>query len=280
MDRKRNRKDRDAFRTVSPVLLCLKKAFPLIFCPMWIYLTLKIPVKILTWFYHRSVSRGGRLGETLGQLTRVGYTGLGITILCYVWALSLSLLYSQARGQGGIRRLWGKPGQPACRILAVSACGALYAAALGATVYLLGHGLTGRYAEEMRQYFPQQGTAVLFTAVYVLLAPLAEEIVFRGIVYGALRESLGSFASACLCSILFGLYHDVPFQMAYTAILGFFLCLLAERYRTLTLPFFLHAFFNLWGFGLGLHEAGIVTLAAFIVVMLKKSEVTPLSDSK
>jgi len=48
---------------------------------------------------------------------------------------------------------------------------------------------------------------ILCTLIVVLLAPLTEEILFRGVLYGGYRKSLGSFWAFALTTLLFGSLH-------------------------------------------------------------------------
>lgn len=61
-----------------------------------------------------------------------------------------------------------------------------------------------------------------------ILIPTAEELVFRGLGYGRLRERLPVSAAAILSALLFGLYHGNWIQGLYAAILGVLLALVYE----------------------------------------------------
>lgn len=79
----------------------------------------------------------------------------------------------------------------------------------------------------------------------VLLAPLFEEIVFRGYVVGLLKSACGGMVAWLLSSLLFGVVHGSA-SVALTAtasglVLGFYYM----RYRSLVLVILLHAMNNL-----------------------------------
>lgn len=61
-----------------------------------------------------------------------------------------------------------------------------------------------------------------------ILIPTAEELVFRGLGYGRLRERLPVGAAAVLSALVFGLYHGNWIQGLYAAILGVLLALVYE----------------------------------------------------
>jgi membrane protease YdiL (CAAX protease family) len=99
-------------------------------------------------------------------------------------------------------------------------------------------------SEQLAQAFSPQGMFVsLFLAT--LVAPLVEELVFRGFLYRAWERRWGWFPSALLVSTVFGLYHPV-FWSAFVSSLVFVSVL--RRTGSLRGPIIVHAFFNamLW----------------------------------
>ncbi len=75
-------------------------------------------------------------------------------------------------------------------------------------------------------------------------AAITEELLIRGLLYGALRRHLGWQASALTTALLFGLLHFDPLRFLPLALLGFFLAVLRERTRGLTVPMCVHALHN------------------------------------
>lgn len=116
----------------------------------------------------------------------------------------------------------------------------------------------------------------------LILPPLVEEIIFRGLIFGYLKKAGACFIAANLIqAILFGIYHMNLVQGIYAAVLGFLLGYLAWRYESLIAPMVLHAFFNFFGtaiaelesnilpeFFLGMIIIGCVPLTAFVLVMI------------
>jgi membrane protease YdiL (CAAX protease family) len=85
-------------------------------------------------------------------------------------------------------------------------------------------------------------------AVGLLVAPVAEEVFFRGLLYNALRQRLPMFVAVLLQAVAFGLIH--PFGMAGVAAVavgGVALGLVYERRKTLLAPILLHALVNAAG---------------------------------
>lgn len=82
----------------------------------------------------------------------------------------------------------------------------------------------------------------------VLLPPLTEELVFRGLVMRYLRRAGACFWIANLVqAFLFGCFHMNLIQGIYAFLLGLILGYLANHYRTLTACMLFHGFFNLFG---------------------------------
>jgi len=78
----------------------------------------------------------------------------------------------------------------------------------------------------------------------VLVAPLLEEIVFRGSLFPALRARMGARGAALATAALFGAVHVVPGTIAPLAAFGFFLAWSVERTGSLVVPVVAHAAFN------------------------------------
>lgn len=78
----------------------------------------------------------------------------------------------------------------------------------------------------------------------VLAAPLTEEAVFRGLVYGRFRRAMPKWVAILLSSGLFGLLHGQPLWMAYAFVMGCIFCAVYERHGTLLAPVLVHMSFN------------------------------------
>lgn len=76
-----------------------------------------------------------------------------------------------------------------------------------------------------------------------IITPLAEELVFRGVLFGGLRQRLPFLAAGLLATLLFTLVHE-PQAWPGVFVLGFGLTLAYERTRTLWAPIAVHATVN------------------------------------
>ena len=104
------------------------------------------------------------------------------------------------------------------------------------------------------------GPSVLAMAVIFILgalvAPFVEEVIFRGIVYGALRKKLAPVAAAALSGAVFAAVHVQPTQFLPLFLLGAALALVYEHTGSLATSVGLHAANN------------AVTFAALLVARL------------
>jgi len=78
-----------------------------------------------------------------------------------------------------------------------------------------------------------------------LIGPLAEELLFRGLIYTRLRNAMPGAAAALISSLLFGLAHGTVIWFFYTFVVGLICVWCFQRFRTLLAPILLHITFNL-----------------------------------
>ena len=84
--------------------------------------------------------------------------------------------------------------------------------------------------QETIEYMTKRGAGWGYLAVFaVLVAPLLEEIAFRGLLYPAIRARYGPIVALVSTSALFGLAHVNLNAMIPLGILGLFLGVLVER---------------------------------------------------
>jgi len=91
------------------------------------------------------------------------------------------------------------------------------------------------------------GTLIGSCVIIIVVAPLAEEIFFRGFLYRILRGRLGLWPAVVINGSLFGAVHLAsggPLAVAVIAPLGFLLCLVYERSGSLYPCIALHALNN------------------------------------
>lgn len=81
----------------------------------------------------------------------------------------------------------------------------------------------------------------------VLVAPVVEEILFRGIILSRLGKAMPVAPAVLLSALVFGLMHGQILWIAYAAFLGIILALVAVRTKSILATILLHVTFNLTG---------------------------------
>lgn len=86
----------------------------------------------------------------------------------------------------------------------------------------------------------------------VLMGPLAEELMFRGVIQTRLARAMPAWIAVVLQAVLFGVTHGTPIQMAYGFLIGLALGFLRSRTGSILPGFAAHAAFNAMNDPLGL----------------------------
>lgn len=95
---------------------------------------------------------------------------------------------------------------------------------------------------------------VLMALARLVLAPVVEEVAFRGYVLRELLASLPPWAGIVLSAALFSLYHFDLSQLLPTFLVGLGLAFAMKKSRTLWVPLIAHAGFNAIGIALALAQ--------------------------
>lgn len=99
---------------------------------------------------------------------------------------------------------------------------------------------------ELAEYLFNPNMAVINILSIGILAPIAEEMVFRGLVYRRMRDYFSVPAAVILSAAAFGIYHGNVVQAIYAGALGILLALLYERYKTIWAPILAHMAANIF----------------------------------
>lgn len=78
-----------------------------------------------------------------------------------------------------------------------------------------------------------------------LCAPIAEELIMRGILYGRFREMMRPSRAIFFSALLFGIFHGNIVQGIYAFLMGLFFAWLMERFQTILAPAAAHICANL-----------------------------------
>lgn len=101
-----------------------------------------------------------------------------------------------------------------------------------------------RFFSELMKQLVDEPLSMFITAV--IMAPILEEIVFRGIIQkGMINNGVKPWVAILIASLVFGLVHGNPWQFVGAVLLGIVLGLVYHKTQSLLLPMLLHGFNNL-----------------------------------
>ncbi len=111
---------------------------------------------------------------------------------------------------------------------------------LGVTMLLTLTGLTG--SESYQQVAGNQFSAGLFWSIlcYGIVTPLAEECMFRGVLYNAMKRFMSRKIAWILSAFLFGAYHGNIVQGIFGFVMGLVLAYGYEYFGSFKVPVILH----------------------------------------
>lgn len=116
----------------------------------------------------------------------------------------------------------------------------------------------------------------------VIVAPVLEEVLFRGLIHTRLKRCMPMLASMIISAWIFGMMHGAIIWLIYASLFGFLLVWVYEKYKSLLSPILLHLGFNLSGVVLGELESisDIVSIIAIAVSVLGIVYIQRISKNK
>jgi ABC-2 type transport system permease protein len=190
---------------------------------------------ILLKAYHTDVVNGRML---LIAFTAAGAATYGLMRFNF-WRLKSEGAPKVFGDKGFVKAIAGKD---AGRAVLWGALGGL-AAAAGAFVYLKIAMHTPLMEQTSKIVLTGGENAALFAVLAVCAAPVFEEFIFRGLIFGGLRRSLGLAPSVLASAAIFGLVHP-PASVIPVFALGVVAALVYERTRLLLGAMTAHAAYN------------------------------------
>lgn len=148
-------------------------------------------------------------------------------------------------------------------------------------------GSSAQYTEVAQKQFALPLWAGIF--LYGVISPIAEEVLFRGIVYNRLDRLFGRTIAIIGSALLFGVYHGNIVQALYGFILGVLIAVLYERYGAFVVPVLIHSAANIAVYVVsrnislqqkvmnwtGCIACGILAIVLFWLLVLRKEEAEP-----
>ncbi|WP_432381902.1 CPBP family intramembrane glutamic endopeptidase [Duganella sp. P38] len=126
--------------------------------------------------------------------------------------------------------------------LRTAAIAAAIACACG-TGYLAGLQHSSLWEDMLKTAPALEGGRIWIVALAVIAAPLCEEFIFRGLIYGGLRRSMSAAQAMLMSAAIFAVVHP-PLSMLPVFILGLCAAWTYERSNTLLAPMLVHATYN------------------------------------
>ena len=129
-----------------------------------------------------------------------------------------------------------------------------------------------------------------------ILSPVAEELVFRGLMFRRMREDTGAKMAMIYTAAVFGIFHGNFVQMVYGFLMGLMLAWLCEKYGSVLAPIVAHVTANLLALFatkyqifdrmmadirvIGMVTVGAATIAAIIYLQIKQIDEKPTGYSE
>jgi uncharacterized protein len=165
--------------------------------------------------------------------------------------LATTLLWIGLRYRGELRRLLG-PERARVTDALVGLLGGVSAfflvnVLLGSLLTIIAEQLGFEVPEiqqNLREFIQDPTLGWLAIGVAVLLAPVGEELLFRGILFQSLRSRMPLLPAIALSSVAFGLVHYEPLLIVLTSLVGALLAWLFHIRGSLVTPIVAHAVYN------------------------------------
>ena len=113
-----------------------------------------------------------------------------------------------------------------------------------------------------------EGPFVLLLVANAVMAPVVEEILFRGMAFGRLRKAMPVWVALVLSSVFFGLMHGQILWICYTTLVGLILGIVAWKTDSTLAPMFMHFAFNLFGTCIGYFVEEVTGMTCLILTIV------------
>lgn len=158
-------------------------------------------------------------------------------------AIAVVLIFYLVRRKKLSEALWLRP-LPAPDLLTGAALVPAFYLAVSIMLSLLPKSWQNSYSEAVAGL--DSGGIAAFIAI-VLVAPVTEELIFRGLILTRLDQAMPGWLAVLLSSAIFGALHSHPIQFVYAFALGCFFGLVDLRTGSILPSILAHLMFNLIG---------------------------------
>ena len=134
------------------------------------------------------------------------------------------------------------------------------------------------YEELMETAGLDDSLTVIMGIYAVILAPICEELIFRGVTFSAAKKVMPYYLAIVVQAILFGAFHMNAIQGCYAFVLGLGMGYVMHLYNNIFVTIIIHMIFNLIGtYGSDFLPYGGDTVIGFFLWMLGSLVVTYVS---
>lgn len=205
-----------------------------LFAQFFLVFALSVSSAVLIWAGR--VSAGGAISAAAGDI------GLVVTLSSvFSFLIYNEILKARGRAWGEVLSLAPPSG--------ADIAGALFTA-FGLSVcvsVILGLPALKPHIKEYQEYMTGFGRGnPLFLLIGIcLIAPILEEVLFRGLIFGELKKTMPMSLAIAAQAVFFGFSHGNLLQSAYAAAAGVIFAWAYEKTGTFFVPVIMHIFFNL-----------------------------------
>ncbi len=113
------------------------------------------------------------------------------------------------------------------------------------------------------------GTQTMIFIIFCFVAPIFEELMFRGLIFGELSKSMPYIIANIIQALLFAFMHANVIQGVYTFILALTLGIVLQKTKCIYIPIVMHIIFNLLSLWAGVYFSipGIIIVVPASIIL-------------
>lgn len=113
--------------------------------------------------------------------------------------------------------------------------------------YSYNNEMLSKYTLELDSIYKSGSIAITILST-VVIVPIFEEILFRGLIFNELRDSINFQAAVIIQAVIFSLWHYTIIQSVFAFFFGLLLCLCYLHSRSIWVPISIHMLYNGLGY--------------------------------
>jgi len=213
-------------------------------CPLIIYYLAGDIVEVLMWAILNSLVKSDIGGISTSLEGSASYT---VRAIIYALGLMVSmiLLYRMAKNEiTYVTNGENKPTLSIKQIVILVIAALIFSNGLN---YLFSYSGIIKMSQSYESAADFQYGINIITGVILfgICSPLAEEVIFRGIIYNRLKRVFPLYVSIFLSSVLFGMFHGNLVQALYGTLMGLIITVFYEKYKSFYAPVLIHMVANI-----------------------------------